>query len=206
SQRELDRALQAAGIPGFGLPMENTDPSGGNRAGVEMGEPQPPAGEDVGEPSSKDLIWLRIVRGMRAAAEELRGANAAAGTQRMQRDIVADLDALIERYSQAGNEQNSSRPPDENSGSEAGASPGDDPGRSPSPAEVAGSPAVKEKASEERKSTNEMLIQVWGQLPTHLQEQIQSPTREQFLPQYERLIIEYYRRLAEVDDDSHGKP
>jgi hypothetical protein len=38
---------------------------------------------------------------------------------------------------------------------------------------------------------------VWGQLPPQLQKQIQSPTHEQFLPKYETLIIEYYKRLAE---------
>ena len=111
------------------------------------------------------------------------------------------VDALIDSLSQSGNEQDAGKTPGEKSGSEAGASPGEDPGRLQRPVDVPGAPDMNQDAIGQPESTRELLIQVWGQLPAHLQEQIQSPTQEQFLPQYERLIIEYYRRLAEIDEE-----
>jgi hypothetical protein len=141
---------------------------------------------------------------MRTAAAELRNRNASRTTQRVQQEIVEHLDTLIESLSQAGSSENANRSPSKKPGSEAGESPGDDPGRSTSGAKVTGTPAEKEDADGENQSTGDLLIQVWGQLPQHLQEQIQSPTREEFLPQYRQLIVEYYRRLAEVDDDVNG--
>ena len=38
---------------------------------------------------------------------------------------------------------------------------------------------------------------VWGTLPERLRGQIQTPLQEEFLPRYERIIKQYYKRLAE---------
>jgi hypothetical protein len=43
----------------------------------------------------------------------------------------------------------------------------------------------------------ETLKQVWGHLPARVREQMQSGMAEEFLPKYERLIEQYYQRLAE---------
>ena len=43
----------------------------------------------------------------------------------------------------------------------------------------------------------EMVGRLWGHLPDRMRQQLQSSFSEQFLPQYERLIEEYYKRLAE---------
>jgi hypothetical protein len=42
-----------------------------------------------------------------------------------------------------------------------------------------------------------LLRQVWGHLPPKIRDQMQSGLIEEFLPKYERLIEEYYSRLAE---------
>jgi hypothetical protein len=44
-----------------------------------------------------------------------------------------------------------------------------------------------------------MLKQIWGHLPPKIRDQMQSALIEDFLPKYERLIEEYYSRLAEEE-------
>ena len=42
-----------------------------------------------------------------------------------------------------------------------------------------------------------MLRRVWGHLPEKAREQMQNSIDEEFLPKYEKLIEQYYQRLAE---------
>ena len=42
-----------------------------------------------------------------------------------------------------------------------------------------------------------MLKEVWGHLPPRVRAQMQSGAGEKFLPKYEKLIEDYYKRLAE---------
>ena len=51
----------------------------------------------------------------------------------------------------------------------------------------------------ESATATQLFSDVWGQLPEQLQKRIQSPAPEEFLPQYEQLIIDYYKRLAKGD-------
>ena len=41
----------------------------------------------------------------------------------------------------------------------------------------------------------EMLKDVWGHLPPHLRQQMEQSANEEFLPQYELEIAEYFRSL-----------
>jgi len=43
----------------------------------------------------------------------------------------------------------------------------------------------------------DLLSRIWGHLPDKLRDQMQASLSEQFLPKYEQLIEDYYRRLAE---------
>ena len=43
----------------------------------------------------------------------------------------------------------------------------------------------------------DLFRRIWGNLPDKLREEMQASLSEQFLPKYERLIEEYYKRLAE---------
>jgi len=45
-----------------------------------------------------------------------------------------------------------------------------------------------------------LIKKVWGNLPTHLRKQISNASSERFLPKYEELTQEYFRRLAEKQD------
>ena len=43
----------------------------------------------------------------------------------------------------------------------------------------------------------DVLRRIWGHLPEKVRDDMQASFSEQFLPKYERLIEEYYKRLAE---------
>lgn len=45
-----------------------------------------------------------------------------------------------------------------------------------------------------------LVRKTWGNLPPHLRKQISNSTMERFLPKYERLTQEYFRKLAEVEE------
>ncbi|WP_158265665.1 hypothetical protein [Blastopirellula marina] len=45
-----------------------------------------------------------------------------------------------------------------------------------------------------------LIKKAWGNLPPHLRKQISNTSMERFLPKYERLTQEYFRKLAEVED------
>ncbi|WP_147274389.1 hypothetical protein [Bremerella cremea] len=44
-----------------------------------------------------------------------------------------------------------------------------------------------------------LIKKAWGNLPPHLRKQISNTSMERFLPKYERLTQEYFRKLAEVE-------
>jgi hypothetical protein len=53
------------------------------------------------------------------------------------------------------------------------------------------------KEATETADVKDLLRRMWGHLPDKVRDQMQASLSEQFLPKYERLIEEYYKRLAE---------
>lgn len=45
-----------------------------------------------------------------------------------------------------------------------------------------------------------LIKKAWGNLPPHLRKQISNTSMERFLPKYERLTQEYFRKLAEIEE------
>ena len=126
---------------------------------------------------------------MRSVERRIREKKTSSETQRIQQQIVDDLTRLIEDGQQQGRGVEA---PGAQQGSAASASdePGDRPGSGAATAS-SGSPGKAQGTQAE------LFLKVWGRLPEQLQQQIQSPLQEEFLPEYEPLIREYYRRLAE---------
>lgn len=158
-------------------------------------------GTDVGEESTDP--FMMIGRQMRMAERLIGSRDASSTTQRIQRQIVEDIERLIEQMNQqAAEQQNASSQlqagrPDEQPepGSKAGS--GEHPGTS-KPSQESETQVRQREASDARlASMMETLQQVWGHLPPRVREQMQSGMAEEFLPQYERLIEHYYQRLAE---------
>lgn len=158
-------------------------------------------GTDVGEESEDPLMM--IGRQMRIAQRLIGGRDASATTQRIQRQIVEDIERLIEQLNQQAAQQQSASSqlqasrPDESPDPDSMAGSGEHPGTS-APAQESDTQVRKPVASDARlASMMETLQQVWGHLPPRIREQMQSGMAEEFLPQYERLIEHYYQRLAE---------
>jgi hypothetical protein len=58
---------------------------------------------------------------------------------------------------------------------------------------------IERGTKEETETTDvkDVLRRIWGHLPEKLRDEMQASLSEQFLPKYERMIEEYYKRLAE---------
>jgi len=165
---DLDRALQDLGISSFGS-IEAQDPPS-----------QPHAGEDVGTASRDDPL-TNIAENMQEAGRRLRSSDTSQQTQQVQRTIVRALEQLVNEMQQQQPEASSasaSSPQQEITGRERGAPP-------TTPTDVSSPLPISP------------LEKIWGSLPDRIRQQIQSPSHEEFLPRYERVIEEYYKRLAE---------
>jgi hypothetical protein len=178
-------------------PQPGTAPPAGNPPTVK-----PPAGtgdaEAALEPASS-LPLARIGQQMRDVQNRIAGRDTSAQTQEAQRAIAAELAALIEEARQqcAACKQGGS-------GSGQGALAGTS--GQPVPAPPRDSTDRIEQGTKEAVETAEvhdLLRRFWGHLPDKLRDEMQSSLSEQFLPKYETLIEDYYRRLAE---ERGGRP
>ena len=158
-------------------------------------------GEDIGQPAEDDPT--RIARLMRQVQQRIENKEVSADTQRLQQEIVAELDALIEelrhqkKQSSASSSQSSSagnpqvQQPDQQP-DEGQQSPGNQPANN-STERLGQEDAVASDAA----ALEALVKQVWGHLPDRARQEMQNATVEDFLPKYQQLIEDYYRRLAE---------
>jgi len=147
-------------------------------------------GEDIDLGDSKDP-FARIATKMQRSQQALSAGNSREETQDLQKEIVTDLDALLkslEKKCAGGN----CKKPGNSSSSSSGAKPSSKPAND-STARV-GKPG---DASSEESDAADVLREVWGHLPPKVREAMQNASLEEFLPKYDRLIEEFYRRLAE---------
>lgn len=159
------------------------------------------AGEDLGQPS-EDLLGT-IGRRMRLA-ESLMGRQVTSEeTQRVQRQILQDLEQLIEETKKQRSSGQAAVPspakPGVKPSGKSRAGSGENTGVS-QPAKESTDRTEGMASDDEQLTPHELLLkQIWGHLPPKIRDQMQAATIEQFLPKYERLIEAYYSRLAEED-------
>lgn len=185
-------------LEGLDLPSAKpmTEPAGADLPSLD----QAGRGEDLGAESSDP--FLVIGRQMRTAEELIGRRDASAVTRRIQQQIVEDIERLIEQMNKqcAGAQNASSRQSaiaekQAKPGGKAGS--GEHPGTS-KPARDSETQVGQRDSSDARLTQMmETLRQVWGHLPARVREQMQSGMAEEFLPKYEQLIEQYYRRLAD---------
>jgi hypothetical protein len=157
-------------------------------------------GEDLGAESSDP--FLVIGRQMRTAEELIGRRDASTVTRRIQQQIVEDIERLIEQMNKqcagaqgASSHQSANADKQAKPGGKAGS--GEHPGTS-KPARDSETQVGQRDSSDARLTQMmETLTQVWGHLPARVREQMQSGMAEEFLPKYEQLIEQYYRRLAD---------
>ena len=150
-------------------------------------------GEDLGAVGESNPLAL-IGERMRAAQQKIAGHDTSKTTQDLQQRILDDLAALIEQAKKQG----ASKKPGDGQGtaSQQAGSGGGNPTAGPA-RDSTNRIDQGNKEATETADVQDVLRRFWGHLPEKLRDQMQSSLSEQFLPKYERLIEEYYKRLAE---------
>ncbi|MCS7304814.1 MAG: hypothetical protein NZ602_06880 [Thermoguttaceae bacterium] len=157
--------------------------------------------------SEEENPLLSILQQMREVEVLLGQGQTGPRTQQIQKQILAELDRLIQqaqnsalaqaKVSAKGKPQAGSA--DSPQGPTSPAEPKEGlPGTAKqSPAKSPPGSSPEEKATE-LQQLRSLLHEVWGLLPpTQRQQMLETPV-EEFLPKYKLLIIDYFRRLAEL--------
>jgi hypothetical protein len=149
-----------------------------------------------------------IARDMGKAKTLLGQAESGPSTQQLQRQIVAQLDTLIreaQKRSGAGSPQPSARKvASPLPGGKPKAQPGPDTGKpGTQPAQAANPKAPPGEArGPGAAGLAAAMKRLWGNLPYRQRQQVsQVPGSEEFLPKYEPLLEEYFKRLTEQQDE-----
>jgi hypothetical protein len=156
--------------------------------------------EDVGQPSGGAALE-HIERQMKSAQSQLDHAKAPDRAVATQQQVVADLDALIEQLSKRCQSGSCNSSGQRNSPSQrtqtAGAKLAAKPGKGSAPARDSTTRIGRNVPGAVDLSDHEQLIKdFWGHLPPHAREQMLQSHTDEFLPQYELEIEQYYRRLS----------
>jgi len=155
--------------------------------------------------SEEENPLLEIARQMRQVEGLIAETQSGPKTQKLQGEIVARLQELIEQAARAASQP---KPADTKTPGTAQRKPvgqpqqkpGAKPGQTAKPAK---DPRQRQGGPEARRAGDvgevlDVLKQRWGELPQRAREQmLQLLPREEFLPKYELLIEQYYKRLAE---------
>lgn len=153
-------------------------------------------GEDLGQRGKPDNPLQKIMKQMRSAQSRIAAADASKKTQKIQQDVIADLNLLIEQLqkqcSQCKNPNGQASGAAAKAGNKAARKPGDKPSSD--------STDRLDKAKDNKGGAlapAQLVKEVWGHLPARIVDQMSRQSVEKFLPKYEQLIEDYFRRLAE---------
>lgn len=160
-------------------------------------------GEDVELGPQPDPL-TRISKQMRNVETLIGRRDTSTKTQEMQKQIVSELDLLLEQTKKQCQGGQCNKPPSPSS--QASTSP---PKGQQAPSSEPMNKPAKESSDELRKpgenkaaedaAMDQLVKEVWGHLPEKVRNQMQNVGVEQFLPKYEKLIEAYYKRLAEEE-------
>jgi len=182
SLQELDREL-LSGLPDAkSTARPETDSAGKDRSPSRF------------EPMKADHPVVQIAERMRSVGRRMAQHDTSSATQIDQQRIVADIEALLAEAqkvprsgrAQSGPQRRSSQP-----GTGTGNASANPPRDSTSRSERGAKDEV------EKADAKDVIRRFWGHLPDKLRDPMQASLPDRFLPQYERLIEEYYKRLAE---------
>jgi hypothetical protein len=145
---------------------------------------------------------LQISRQMREAGALLALADVGPKTQEAQAAAIAGLEWLIQqahkmRRSPSGSPSQQASVRSASGGQ--GTQPDDSqqaPGEQPQPKTLVSSPAAQTKPLSQEQLQDLMRKVPWGDLPQRVREELLQLPPEEFLPKYQLLIEQYYRRLA----------
>ncbi len=182
---------------------ESPGPGQAGRGQADPGQADP--GQSNPDPSGPADPLKDIGRRMHGVEQRIAQRDTSATTQDLQREIVADLSTLIDQLQQQCQSASQSRSQGKQGaqGKQGGSQTG---GEGSQSADQAASDPARESSERlgtskleetEGQQMRDVVKQVWGHLPARVRDLMRSATIEEFLPQYERQIEAYYRRLAE---------
>lgn len=196
-------------IPSKSIPKKGATPKGdapkGDAPQDQPGDQKDPTarpldqvgqGEDVEFGQESDPL-TRIGKKMRTVENLMGQKQTSSRTQGLQKEILDDLTALIEfEKTQCAKCKGSSN-------SKPGQPlPGTSAAKDPSRPQQSTERVEKGQVNPDEIVTNsEFIKEIWGELPERFVQQMQSAGIERFLPKYEKLIEDYYKRLAEERED-----
>jgi hypothetical protein len=154
-------------------------------------------GEDV-QAGPSQAVFQSIERRMGEVQQRLRELDTSGATQQLQQRIVADLDAVIQQMQQQLADQSSGEQQITPTGQQG--QPSDDDGGQTGDRSTTGTPDQtpdEEGRVTETDAMRQALDRFWGNLPERVRRQVQNMSNVEFLPEYQQLIEDYYRRLAE---------
>jgi hypothetical protein len=148
-----------------------------------------------------DNPLLSIAQNMSQVRQRMAQSDAGPATLNLQKQIVADIDLLIDQAKKSGqcssncpNPQQSVQNPN-GSRPKPGAKAGQKPGNKP-----AGASSQRSPDSQTRKpdmdEMRSLINNLWGELPPHVREQMLQTPVEEFIPKYQDLIEDYFRDLS----------
>jgi TolA-binding protein len=175
-----------------------------------------PAGEDLGDRLRRELgaaavaeeenPLLEVAQRMRQVEGRIVRNDAGPQTQGLQRQIVADLEELI-RQAQKCCQQGAAGGKPSPLGSPAGQPKQGRGGMGTKPNPKPGSTSSQQKDDGQPRKLDKQQVQtlverLWDvALPPQQRNELRQSPFDEFLPKYELLIEQYYRRLAEEKED-----
>ncbi|MBX9789862.1 MAG: hypothetical protein K2Y37_13175 [Pirellulales bacterium] len=164
-------------------------------------------GPAEGETDEADDPLVRIGRKMQEVERLIAQLEPGEPTQKLQRDIVTEIDELLkEARRQRSQQQSSANKQRQQSRRDQADQPQQQEPAGGQPDEGGNDPARDSTARLRPEATAEpdigqmqdLLRELWGHLPEHERQQVINSTIEKFVPKYESLIKEYFKRLSEA--------
>lgn len=167
--------------------------------------------------ASSMIPFVRMRQSMRNAQSVLAqpGSGTQSGTIKLassvQQGVVSDLDQLIASLSKQcqcqGGECDKPPQPNANSQPKPGSKPGAATAKSQAPARDS-TDRLNSTAAQpaDKGNVDEAVKKLWGNLPERSREQMLQSFSDEFLPQYQFEIEQYYRRLSEEQGDQNSSP
>jgi hypothetical protein len=163
------------------------------------------------------IPFVRVRQNMQNAQSVLAqpGSGNQSGTiklaSRVQHGVVSDLDQLIASLSKQcqcqGGQCDKPPQPNANSQPKPGSKPGAATAKSQAPARDS-TDRLNSTAAQpvDKGNVDEAVKKLWGNLPERSREQMLQSFSDEFLPQYQFEIEQYYRRLSEEQGGQNGSP
>ncbi len=156
-------------------------------------------GDDIGDDSD---LHLRIGKRMQIAQERIQTRHTAATTQRLQQQVIDDLDRLIEKVKKSkccgdGDGQSQAAPPGQKKAGRPSNAQGRTAANDSRPTKSTERVGETESSEARIARYRALVKQVWGHLPERIRQRMPNTADEEFLPKYSDLIEDYFQRLAE---------